>query len=940
MKKIFSFAIFLFSISGFSQGYQPFDPLEMDSTKVNTALHLPFILSATDTIFLVTNPNSDKVDSISIKTLRGLVGGDVSTAWGDIVGTLSDQIDLQSALNSKLFESDTAAMLAPYAKTADIPDDDSLVTYFINDEEFLQNVEITSTNNYNYLNDSLTGEKFRSFRGYFDSLSNYSNIIPYNVFSDGLVDIDPRNAVLTDSLVDQVIDGFGLNNFTSSGTGRPYIIDNYVNGRPVIKFDGLNDSLVQSTAASNFNTMDGYTWFWVVYKPTTQANSNVIMRNALLGTNAGFSIEYSSATNKNFTNIQLHDGTDRYVYDGGSASSIRFQIISARYGESSFTFREGLTTVSMTLVTGGFPVGNVTPSDVARIGIANNGTRANNFYLARAIGFKSTMTDDQMDSVILSLASEYAIEVDTYTNVNDFRWQNSYNVQNSGVITKRPPFSFYEFNTDAEKIKINWSADNYAATPLRAYIRVLIDDKVYKDIFAENTDFEAHVVALPPGNKKVTIIENNYTKPSGSILGTRVGLIELPTGSSYTKIEPSDVDESFVFIGNSITNGATSSDAISQGFSTLFRYDAEKNVGVIGWGYGGLYDIVVNDSIAGVLSDSIATMLSVSSSRKVVVIALGTNDYAVENGKLKAGEFGTLYSNFVDSLKAKISSVEIYAITPIVRTDRTNANQFGDFLQDYRDTITEVLAGVSDVTVIDGTTLLEPSYLSDGVHPTTEGHRRIYTRLRSIILTEKQTVPLKVKPTVFNDQYLYNLIKEYSFTKNPSNLNKEGASTDNVLYWDGSKWAPTPLRTINGNSLIGSGEVTDLDSALISQAHQETTNNYTLTNADAGKLLVNTSATNDTVFIPTGLTWDVLSQFVGFECHGAGSIVLVDNATTVDLNGDAVTTVVLRGGAIRRTGTSTYTLLIQQNIVLTDPVTGNQFNLGVDGSGNLTTTAR
>lgn len=59
------------------------------------------------------------VDSNYVKLF--VTGGGGSSVWGGITGTLSNQTDLQNALNTKLNTSDTAAMLINYAELSELP---------------------------------------------------------------------------------------------------------------------------------------------------------------------------------------------------------------------------------------------------------------------------------------------------------------------------------------------------------------------------------------------------------------------------------------------------------------------------------------------------------------------------------------------------------------------------------------------------------------------------------------------------------------------------------------------------------------------------------------------------------------------------------------------------------------------------------------------------
>lgn len=66
------------------------------------------------------NRNLYMYDSVALAWKRILFDGDIAaTAWGSITGTLSDQTDLWSVLQSKMAYTDTASMLFPYLRKVD-----------------------------------------------------------------------------------------------------------------------------------------------------------------------------------------------------------------------------------------------------------------------------------------------------------------------------------------------------------------------------------------------------------------------------------------------------------------------------------------------------------------------------------------------------------------------------------------------------------------------------------------------------------------------------------------------------------------------------------------------------------------------------------------------------------------------------------------------------
>jgi hypothetical protein len=79
---------------------------------------MPKHLTTTDVGVLV--PSQSDLDDLEgrVNTLEGAPGG--ATAWGDLTGTLADQTDLQTALDSKAASSDVTTALAAKADAADV----------------------------------------------------------------------------------------------------------------------------------------------------------------------------------------------------------------------------------------------------------------------------------------------------------------------------------------------------------------------------------------------------------------------------------------------------------------------------------------------------------------------------------------------------------------------------------------------------------------------------------------------------------------------------------------------------------------------------------------------------------------------------------------------------------------------------------------------------
>lgn len=1119
MKKIFSFAIFLFSISGFSQGYQPFDPLEMDSTKVNTALHLPFILSATDTIFLVTNPNSDKVDSISIKTLRGLIGGGTTYIAG-----------LGITITGDVIEADTS-LLATQAKTAEIIRD-SLVNYPDRAElgdtaaairadfptggggtpEILitssRAVAITDTSA-NLVNKTVNTYTLTLADNLGWRVGAGSNILMVN---GGSVILEDGTAILktiTNGAATQVNsdtisasaylqyvgeDGSGIDIYALFNSITPEAYDDSeVRDSIRLAFQALEDSIaarynnayIDSIVASGVFERDSFALdFWMLQIDTTGLRESEIAPQAL-----------QEAIDND---IQLIKFTPGKIYEWFVPAGIRLPAGFEIRGNYAVMKRPDAiySTLSSTASVGAT---NITVDDASQFKIgdyiavqnpgATNGGRAfressfngstnrsvinniigNTIYFANPLngtsdgGFTTYPVGANVfvysSYMLYTLAADENVLiknliVDGNRDSNNFSvdWRINNTAILAGYKVSVENCQFKE--TPSENITVSGGAivqNNFGLNLNGSFCHLSsANADLYRSYIVKNNFVDSVCQANNLGNHSEAAITfsinvnnpsitNNYIFNSGGWLFGRMNnssdhvLIQGNYASNATRIADIEADfgdvQGVSFLDNTFYNCGDLYVNNPQFYtgdgwyndSAVVEFNFSRNNIYRGRLYlNGIRQANISDNLFTV--DSAFSAWSGISSGKPSYIYMRGDDIDFNHNRVlnidAAGYYNARYGvlihtldtlngvglnknisitdNIVKHFRWGISTTEFVTTSGVGEVTGWELEKV-DILRNQVTPVTDDLVGNdkqiqifgdAGTLIMDNIVYSHPTSTFGAIRSNAEVdifNNRIYGTGTSIRTSD--TNNRVISNTVDGSMNLHaDTYSKLNFVNSVLTLDIEDLSTGSngqvikmvggVPAWgtDNSGGAggglqevyngfglnkdndstlsadSTELATVSNlnNQLAAKtdtghthtiDEVIGLDSALISQNWVETTNNMNLTNADAGKLLVNTSATNDTVFIPTGLTWDVLSQFVGFECHGAGNIVLVDNATTVDLNGDAVTTVVIRGGAIRRTGTSTYTLLIQQNIVLTSP-DGSQFNLGVDNAGNLTTTAR
>lgn len=160
----------------------------------------------------------------------------------------------------------------------------------------------------------------------------------------------------------------------------------------------------------------------------------------------------------------------------------------------------------------------------------------------------------------------------------------------------------------------------------------------------------------------------------------------------------------WLFIGDSITQGMTVS-------SPALTYPAQAAAA--------LNKDFHNIAVGGATMDHRVGKLALDIEWDTVFVAFGVNDFA-QNRKL--ADFAADTEQMLNQLNKRKDAV-IYLITPIPWFGRTESNNLGLQLEEYRLMLKIVAAGFKNVFVIDGTQLLpdDPSCFVDNIHPGDKG---------------------------------------------------------------------------------------------------------------------------------------------------------------------------------------------------------------------------
>ena len=210
--------------------------------------------------------------------------------------------------------------------------------------------------------------------------------------------------------------------------------------------------------------------------------------------------------------------------------------------------------------------------------------------------------------------------------------------------------------------------------------------------------------------------EGEVRLPTGDVAGGRA-IVYLPEGmrpevlaitAAGGSIEPAPPQPRWLAYGDSVAEGWSARAPAGAWPAVCGR---QLGLDVVNLGYAGSArgEIASAEQIAGVPAD-------------VLTVSHGTNCWTRTPHSVGMMREGMLA--FLEILRQGHPSAPIIVISPVVRPDaETTPNRLGATLGDLRAAIEEAAAR-TDVIVVPGADLLDPSLLADdGVHPSDEGHQ-------------------------------------------------------------------------------------------------------------------------------------------------------------------------------------------------------------------------
>ena len=308
--------------------------------------------------------------------------------------------------------------------------------------------------------------------------------------------------------------------------------------------------------------------------------------------------------------------------------------------------------------------------------------------------------------------------VPIYENlIDNDSWFNSVLYSDETTYEKRSAFSEIRFNYSGTLLGIKCKTTGAGGTN----IPILIDGAYHAAITA--VDDRIVYITLPSGSKTVGVCQ---TILAGETLDGSFFKNIIVDSNKASILTESGESERFVFLGDSITQGISTTTRITDGYAQRYRFDGGKNATYLGYASATMNELA---STVGKITTTVGWITSAfanTTTTKKLVILLGTNDFKLD-GTAEATFIGW-YEDLLDAINVADSNIDVYCITPTIRTDD------GTLLDDYRTAITSLCGTKSFATALDGKSMITVSELADSVHPNNDGHEDIYIDSSAIIL--------------------------------------------------------------------------------------------------------------------------------------------------------------------------------------------------------------
>ena len=283
------------------------------------------------------------------------------------------------------------------------------------------------------------------------------------------------------------------------------------------------------------------------------------------------------------------------------------------------------------------------------------------------------------------------------------------------------PWARVTYDTDATRLTVTVNSVYIldSANNIGVYINGVFL-KTVSTVFTPATQGTV-VVDLPAGFKRVTL-QNGPANRNGTLIeGSYIQSVS--ANRSITRVT-APADNVLVVLGDSIATGASATNLHDDGWGQRLRKLGQQ-VAFETFGSRSLYDDAATPALRAA---TVQKLVQYAPAR--VWIALGTNDYS--GGRWTPAEFQTAMRSLLQDIHTALPTVPIYVQSSLVVVNETQLVN-GYTNQDFRNATQSAADGLSYVTYVNGQPILQLSDLVDGLHPSSDGHLKLFNYNRTVL---------------------------------------------------------------------------------------------------------------------------------------------------------------------------------------------------------------
>ena len=197
------------------------------------------------------------------------------------------------------------------------------------------------------------------------------------------------------------------------------------------------------------------------------------------------------------------------------------------------------------------------------------------------------------------------------------------------------------------------------------------------------------------------------------------------------------IKENYIIIGDSLPYGV--GDYENNGWVALFKNDLmaqDKNSKrVSNYEHSATYPGVTSRFIAGKIDSILDAFVSTDKNvENHVILSFGVNDTKIVNGKVQIdlSEFMVNYVNIIQKVKERKCSIIVLGLTRTAPAERLEFKEGQFFINDVINMYDQKLQNICElynVPYIKMSDVLEPDQYHDGIHPDTDGHKKIFRKV-------------------------------------------------------------------------------------------------------------------------------------------------------------------------------------------------------------------